>query len=76
MAKKYNITRVADESKVEMPTLTILAQDILAMAAIDAYEEIVQRLHPSEQYRREIRLLRNEFVMWRTEHPEEVKIPD
>lgn len=73
---KYIVIRTVDGRKVEVPTVTFLATDVFALVALDAYNDIVSRLHPNDDYSNEISDLHSEFFLWRTEHPDEVKIPE
>ena len=73
---KYTVRRASTGDVVQVPTITFLATDVFAMVALDAYEDIVVRLHPSDDYTGQISQLRREFFSWRTQYPSEVKIPD
>lgn len=81
MKGKYIVVRVVDDllgtvEAVPEPFFVLRAKDIFAAAAIAAYYDTVCRHHPSGEFCAEIRAVLEQFVAWKTKHPQLVGVPD
>ena len=72
---KYIVAN-ADGSEIACPAVVFLASDILANAALEAYNDAVLLYHPSMEYRSAWFQLLRDWREWQRLQVGKVKVPD
>jgi hypothetical protein len=65
-----------DGEVVEPPRVVLAATDVFALAALTAYRDLVDALHPDRGYVHDVMDFVGDFALWRRLHLDQVKIPD
>lgn len=63
------------EVTVDVPFITLLANDIFAADVVNYYAQLVATYHPNARYVARLKGMYKDFMQWRKEHPELVVIP-